>query len=365
MEGKQDNNQDIYSIIKNNKKSIIVSFIIIFLLIFLLVFLSGVDDVLQALSRTNLWLFGLTFIIQTVVIIFWALRWKLILDSMHYSPSFKNVVGMLLTSMFGNNITPGSIGGEPLRAYILKEYNETPIEVGFASAMADRIFEMFPFVLMSLVSIIVIIAWDLDIFAKIFLLGLVLCAFIIFALIIYTGINKRVASNLSSKLINFLAPIVTKFTKKDYDLIAINEEANVYITNFNSNFRLMVDNKKLFIVGCFLALLCWALDLGNSYLAFIAIGVEPPIAPFITIFTISILLSFVPMLPGALGVTEIIMIALFVPLGIYSDQVLAASALERMASYIFPTVLGLFATFYYTKFLTNKKKNKSNKQSDS
>lgn len=69
----------------------------------------------------------------------------------------------------------------------------------------------------------------------------------------------------------------------------------------------------------------------------VAIGITPPLAPFITIFTIAILLSFLPLLPGSLGITEIIMIALFVPVGITADHVIAASAIERIASYILPT----------------------------
>ena len=42
---------------------------------------------------------------------------------------------------------------------------------------------------------------------------------------------------------------------------------------------MMVENRSLFIKGIFLAMVCWALDLSSSYLAFIAIGIHPPIAP--------------------------------------------------------------------------------------
>ena len=97
------------------------------------------------------------------------------------------------------------------------------------------------------------------------------------------------------------------------------------------------------------------LDLSSSYLAFIAIGIHPPIAPFITVYTIAILLSFLPTLPGSLGITEIIMILLFVPVGIFADQVLAAAALERVAHYVFPTVLGILASLYYFKNFSKKR----------
>ncbi len=41
--------------------------------------------------------------------------------------------------------------GEPLRAYILREVEGTPFEIGFASSTADRVFEFLPFVLISII----------------------------------------------------------------------------------------------------------------------------------------------------------------------------------------------------------------------
>ncbi|WP_409198640.1 UPF0104 family protein [Methanobrevibacter acididurans] len=358
----KSNAQTIYSFILDNKYAIIVSFIIVLSMLFVMVALSGLDSIIANLSHTNLFLLGLTFIVQIIVILLWAYRWKIILYHMHDSPGFKNVVGILLTSIFGNNITPGAIGGEPLRAYVLKEYNGTPFEVGFASTMADRVFEMFPFVLISLLAIISIITWNLGIISKIFLLFLIIAVFSLFLIVIYTGFNKEWSMNLAEKTINFFLPFIEKFTRKTYNQSHLIETANNYINNFNSSFRMMVEDKNLFVKGIILALICWFLDLSNSYLAFMAIGIHPPIAPFITVYTIAILLSFLPTLPGSLGITEIVMIALFVPVGIFADQVLAASALERLASYVFPTVLGILASLYYVKIFSKKRLEKKNQK---
>ncbi|MBX7075754.1 MAG: flippase-like domain-containing protein [Methanobacteriaceae archaeon] len=347
--------QTVYSFILDNKYAILISFIIVFLLIFAMVALSGLNSIINNLGRTNLLIFAFTFVIQIVVILLWAYRWKLILYNMHDTPSFSNVVAILLTSIFGNNITPGAIGGEPLRAYILREYNGTPFEVGFASTMADRVFEMFPFIIISLLAIISIITWNLSLMYKIVLLFLIFAVFALFLIVIYTGFNKAWSINLATKIIDFFFPYVEKISKKTYDYDHIINLAYGYIDNFNHSFRMMVENRSLFIKGIFLAMVCWALDLSSSYLAFIAIGIHPPIAPFITVYTIAILLSFLPTLPGSLGITEIIMILLFVPVGIFADQVLAAAALERVAHYVFPTVLGILASLYYFKNFSKKR----------
>lgn len=347
----KNESQDIYSIIRDNKKSIAISFIIVFGLIFAILALSGINEVIAALRRTNLYILALTFVVQTFVYIFWALRWKLILDRMDTSPSFLNVLGILMTSVFGNNVTPGSIGGEPLRAYILNKNNDTPLEVGFASTMADRVFELLPFIIMSIVAIFALLSWDLDLGSKLFLIILIFLTFLLFTIVIYAGINKNVSKKIVFTIFDWILPLIEKITKNSYNLNKLKERAIYYIDNFNLSFTMIVENK-LFFLGAFFALLTWGLDLFNSYLSFIAIGITPPLAPFITIYTIAILLSFLPLLPGSLGITEIIMITLFIPVGITPDQVLAASALERLASYIIPTIIGMFIAVYYTKSLS-------------
>lgn len=211
---KDDDNRDIYSLIRENKKSIIISFVIVFGIVFTILMLAGINDVIDALKRTNLWILGLTFVIQTFVYLFWALRWKIILDKMHHAPSFLNVLGILMTSISGNNLTPGSIGGEPLRAYVLKENNGTPFEVGFASTMADRVFELLPFLLMSIVAVIALVSWHLDLIPKIILIILILGTIFTFSLVIYAGINKRVSEKIVFKIIDLVFPTIEKITKK-------------------------------------------------------------------------------------------------------------------------------------------------------
>jgi len=352
-----DNN--IYSIIVENKKNIIISFIIVFGIIFTITTLAGINEIISALKRTNLWILGLTIIIQIFVYLIWALRWKIILNKMHRSPNFLNVLGILMTSIFGNNITPGSIGGEPLRAYVLKECNNTPFEIGFASTIADRVFEMLPFFLISIIATIALLSWHLAIIPKIILIILILTTFLVFFLLIYACINKNVSKKIVFKILAWIFPIIEKLSSKRYKKKDMEEKIHIYIDNFNSSFVMIVENR-IFFIGAFLAIMAWGLDLFNSYLAFVAIGLTPPIAPFIAIFTIAILFSFLPLLPGSLGITEIVMITLFVHVGITADYVLAASAIERIASYILPTILGLIAVIYYGKKIAKKNSKRLN-----
>ncbi|MGL4668973.1 MAG: UPF0104 family protein [Methanobacteriaceae archaeon] len=364
-----DNDNYIYNLITENKKAIIFSFIIVFIIIFVIVVFAGVDGIIESLKQTDLRLLALSFVIKMLVIVLWAFRWKFILSRIDHntnnnvkSPNFFNVFGILLTSIFGNNITPGSIGGEPLRAFVLNKYNKTPVEVGFASTLVDRVLELLPFIIMTLVAVVALISWDLNLVSKSILIILIIATISGFSLILYAGINKEVSTNIVFKILHGLESFISKIYK-NYNSEAVENKAKKAISNFNSSFKVIISDKQLFFVGALLALFTWGLDIFNFYICFLAIGITPPIAPFVTVLTIAILLSFLPLLPGALGITEIIMIALFAPVGITADYVLAASTIERITSYIFPTVLGILATFYYSKKLS--KDNASSKTNSS
>lgn len=344
-----NSNNDIYSFLKENKKGIILSFIIIIALMFIILFLSGLDDVIKALEKTNLWILALTFIIEIIIIFLWSLRWKYILNNMGSFPDFSHILGILITSQFGKNVTPGSIGGEPLRAYLLTNYDGTDIELSLASTFVSRVFELLPFIILSFISIISLFFWNIDSYLKIFFIALIIVMILAFFFIIYIGVNREKSETIIVKILNVISPIVKWIFKERFNYEKIKNQLIGYTHNFNDSFRIIVEDKKFFIVGASLALIAWLLDLLNSYLAFIAIGITPPISPFIIIFTISILISFIPILPGSLGITEIVMIALFAPIGISAYNVFAASTLERLSSYFFPTLLGIATAIYYTK----------------
>jgi len=89
------------------------------------------------------------------------------------------------------------------------------------------------------------------------------------------------------------------------------------------------------------------------YVCFASLGVYPPVSPLIIIYTIGILISLLPLLPGAWGIREVTLIGLFAVAGISADIVMAASLIDRLGSYIIPTIIGALTAFYYGKKVKN------------
>ena len=111
------------------------------------------------------------------------------------------------------------------------------------------------------------------------------------------------------------------------------------------------------MVALILSFAMWGLDMLRMYVCFGALGVYPPVLALVIIYTIGILISLLPLLPGAWGIREATLIGLFAVVGVSADVVMAASLIDRLASYIIPTILGALAALYYGRKVKNKSVN--------
>lgn len=349
--------QSTTEFIRNHKLEITISFIIGLFIIFLVSFVVGLDDILSVLSHTNLNLMLLTLGIEFIIILLWTQRWKLILNVLHSSPKFSQLFLMMFTSLFGNNVTPGAAGGEPLRAYLLNKFENIPFETGFASATADRVFEFFPFVLVSTLTAYLIFTLNLGFWTSLVISILVIITMVIFGLIIYVGYKKEVATRVVISIARRIYPYAKKLTSRETTFTRVKDKLIEYIETFTTGFQGVLRDNRMFIVGIFISFLMWGIDNYRFYLTFVAIGYYPPIIPMIIIYTIAILVSIIPTIPGALGIREGTMVALFIPVGVPADVVLAVSLLDRLVTYIMPTFIGAITTFYYGKKYRDKKGN--------
>jgi hypothetical protein len=335
--------------LKSHKWEISITFVIAAFLIFLVSFIVGLDDTLEVLSHTNLYLMLITVILEVLILLAWTQRWSLILDVLHSAPRFKQLFLMLFSSLFGNNVTPGSAGGEPLRAYLLNKFEHIPFEIGFASASADRVFEFFPFLLVSTLTAYLIFTLNIGFWTSLLISIMVIITMIIFGLMIYVGYKKEVATRIIISLAKRIYPFAKKLTSKETSFTNVRTKLIEYIETFTAGFQGVLKDHRMFILGVLISFMIWGLDNIRFYLTFGAIGYYPPIIPMIIIYTVSILVSILPTLPGALGIREATMIALFIPVGVPADVVLAASLLDRLVTYMIPTFVGALTTFYYGK----------------
>lgn len=349
--------EDTYETIRKHKWKIVLSFALAFFIIFALTVAVGLGDTIEILSHANWYFILLNFILEGCIIITWVFRWKLILGVVGEAPNFKGLTAMLLASIFGNNVTPGAAGGEPLRAYLLREVNGMPFEIGLASSTADRVFEFFPFVIISIFAAFLILTWEIPFWTKLIVFILIVFSLFFFLILLYAVWRKEVATRVILSLTKKVFPFFKRLAKSEMNFHELAEKIVFYINRFSHGFLQVVKDRKIFIIGFIISFFMWGLDIVRFYVCFLAVGVYPPVFPLVIIYTIGILISLAPLLPGSWGIREATIVGLFAVVGVAGDVVISASLIDRVASYIAPTVLGALAALYYGRHISRNRKN--------
>lgn len=348
--------EDIYQIIRKHKWKIILSFGLAFFIIFAITLIVGLGDTINILSHANWFFILLNFLLEAGIILTWAFRWKLILGVVGEAPGFKSLIAMLLASIFGNNVTPGAAGGEPLRAYLLREVNGMPFEIGLASSTADRVFEFFPFVIISIFAAFLILSWNIPIWTRIIVFVLISFSLFFFLILLYAVWKKEVAIRVIISLTRSVFPFFKRIVKSDHTFMELSDKIVFYINRFSHGFLQVVKDRKIFILGFIISFFMWGLDIVRFYICFIAVGSYPPLMPLVIIYTVGILISLAPLLPGSWGIREATIVGLFAVVGVAGDVVISASLIDRVASYMAPTFLGAIAALYYGRHISKSRK---------
>lgn len=351
--------ENTYEVIRKQKWKIIASFALAFFIIFAITIVVGLGDTINILMNVDWYFILFNIILEAGIYLVWTYRWKLILMTVNEHISYRSLLVMLLASDFGNNVTPGAAGGEPLRAYLLSATKKTPFEIAFATSTADRVFEFFPFVLISLFAAFFILFWEIPIWTKLIVFIMILVSLFFFTIILYAVYRKEISQRVIIRIMKSIHPFLVKLVKSDLTLVEMNEKIIFYIDRFSKGFLQVVKDKKILIIGFILSFFMWALDIVRFYICFITIGVYPPVIPLIIIYTIGILIMLVPLLPGSWGIREVIIVGLFAVVGVAGDVVISASLIDRFVSYILPTIIGAFAAFYYGKHIKQSQEMKT------
>jgi hypothetical protein len=352
--------EDTYETIRKHKWSIILSFAIAFIIVFIIMLIVGLGDTINILMNANWYLILFLILMEAAIYLIWTYRWKLILSTVNEDIPFGSLLTMLFASDFGNNITPGAAGGEPLRAYLLTANNKTPFEIGFASVTADRVFEFFPFVIISLFAAIFILGWNIPLYTKIIVSVLILVSLFFFAILLYVVYSKEIAQRVIIRIVKSIYPFFKKLFKSELTISEVNSKITYYINSFSTGFIQVIKDRRALVIGFILSFLMWGMDILRIYVCFVTVGVNPPLIPLIIIYTIGIFIMLVPLLPGSWGIREAIIVGLFAVIGVSGDVSMSANLIDRFVSYILPTIIGAICALYYGKRIKDMKQRPTN-----
>lgn len=325
-------------------KKKILNYVLLALVTALVLYFSLKDNYREIISQIltmNIWYLLLAFIL---LIIFWLFRTypmysfcKKINKTFKYSDAFL----LTLRTQFFNAVTPFATGGQPYQIYYIKKcglnyaestsvvlenfivYQIALVLLGLISLFTNKIFHIFKNVL--------------------FLQKLIALGFVINTLVIVVMFIVAFSKSMNKKLINFQINLLSKL-----HLVKNREETlekwNTNINNFHKSAKILLKNKKSFIIN----ILCNLVALSSLYLIplFIlyAIGDFKSVQGLISIVTsayIMIIGSFVP-IPGATGGLEYGFLQFYGNF-VSGSKLKALMLVWRFITYYFGMIMGAIA----------------------
>ncbi|MBR5953903.1 MAG: UPF0104 family protein [Methanobrevibacter sp.] len=330
-----------------NKKLII--FLIFGLAIMVaMIYFIGIDDVIEALKLSNLWFVLLAIILQFFTYFLYTWRWSIINKTADMNLGIKKLIPMVLVSLAVNNITPsGRGGGEPVRAYLLSKEGHYKFEDTFATVIADRALDTFPFVLLAILTIIgIILTFSLDISLIVLL---ILCVGGITAaviLLLYVCINEAFGVKLTAWIIKLVRRFYKNFNEDTEKRIV---EA---VISFQARMNSLLRDKDILYYALPLSFVIWIFEILRVYVVFLAFGANVSPVLIGEVFILASFVGMIPLLPGGLGAVDGIMILFYASAGITASISAAATVVERLISFWMTTFLGLiFLMMYGTNVL--------------
>lgn len=332
-----------------DKKTLFFLGISIVILAVMLYFV-GIDQVISALKIAKLEFIGIAIAMQVFTYYLYTARWKVLNDVAGLNASAKHLLPMVLVGLAVNNITPsGRGGGEPVRAYIFAKENNYPMEETFATVVADRALDTFPFVVLAVLTIIgMTLTFKFDLWLLVLMVVAVIVIVIVLILIIYMSINP----NFGKRVDGWIIGLVRRFYKKNSD--ELEEKIHGVINGFQDTMKIVISNKKVLYYALPLSFVIWIFEVVRVYFVFLAFGANVNLIVIGEVFILASLAGMIPLLPGGLGAVDGIMIIFYSAAGITASISAAATVIERLISFWMATIIGLMILPHYGSSVLDK-----------
>lgn len=301
----------------------------------------GLAGVAAQILSANFYLIALAAAFQIIIVVIMGFRMRVITANCEEHEAVCNPCS-LLTAMkitfIGaavNGLTPmARVGGEPAKIYYLKKKGFTT-EKASAVVATDTLVEIISDYVIVVASVIILSFSDVLPQSTLSLLHIgILFSFVMFILLFAVLLNKKLLSK-TIRAVGSIAGMVG--LKKFKEKVMTKDYATIFQSSMRNTFKRSSAVKKYFIISFFSKIF----EFGRTWIIFVSLGIFLPIQVVIFVWSIILILSLVPWLPGNLGIVEAGGASAYVAFGIASATAAAGMLLERFMSLWLMLAIGL------------------------
>jgi hypothetical protein len=331
----------------DRKKAFLSSLAVGILVFVLVVMVVGPEEFIQRLTSVQPEFLFVAFLTEVFAVLLLALRWKWFVDASGHETRFKDIALISIVGQALNSITPAArMGGEPVRAYLLKKRTGVPIESGMASVVVEKITDVAAFCFIVFLALVYAVyvghPWHV---IALLLASLAFAFSVIFALFYVSFLNRIESHRITGlmdkyKGITDRLPLVSQYKNR------LRQNLDSYYWSVNR----IANTRDAWTVGILFSLGYWLMEVLRAYILFVAF--TPPgqemasAALIVSAIVISTIAGSVPFLPGGLGVVEGTMIVIYSTSNISSVTAGLVTLIDRLLSYWLVILVGLPMAWY-------------------
>ena len=253
----------------------------------------GFEKIWQVINDFSFGKWLLILILYSLALIITIYRWKLILTSQGYAIKMSKLIPAQIVGFTADYLTPSpNIGGEAIRAYVLKKDTGVGMTPGLASIVIDKIMDFsyaLPFIIFGIYYIILHFPFSLKVFVGLVLVSLI---FILLLGLFYYRILRERA--FFGSILRFFHLNKISFVAKMMDGIG---KFELEIIHFFHR------DRKTFFNGLLLSFISGIATMTAFWLIITFLGLGAGVMDVLIISTM-IVITFLLPIPGSFGGTE-------------------------------------------------------------
>jgi len=330
------------------KKQLFSTFLVGLAVFAVIVWVLGPEAMWAQLSQLRPEFLLLALAVQAGAMAAMAYRWHIFIKATGHRPEFFSVLLITLAGTAMNNITPSTrVGGEPLRAYLLKKRHGARTSTGLATVVIEKIADMTAFSIITIAAIFYAF-YFLNVPGHTVLL-LVLSFFFttgVMSALVYVTLRRKIKAKWIVSLLDKYQSLSEKFPLVSYYSDRMDDSLANY---YDSAAR--IAKKGVLAKAVLASLLYWALEIARAYVLFLALGLNVPVAVIAAVYVIANIVASLPLPPGTLEAT---MIIIYSSTAINTVTAGAVTLIDRLISFWLVILAGVPVAWHLG--LTSKEK---------
>lgn len=281
-------------------------------------------------------------ILRLAALAVWGLRIHLMSASLGYSVRIPHCVNMVLAGLLAGTITPGQMGGEPVRVH---ELYRSGVKLGDATAVVimERVLDGVVLTILGVILMTLMAGYFLNSFSLPLIILLIVAWIFMISFLIIPVLAIRYPEKMKRMIMRLITWIVSRFSRWSSSKDSILDRADREINNLFSTMAHFTGKARSgLLTGGVMTLLFWITEFLVASVIMMGLGLGPAILESFFFQILIAIINMIPLTPGSSGVVEIStssLYALIIPSGMIGIFVL----LWRFVTFYMNIVLGAFA----------------------